>query len=148
MGSGTSGCVPNISCLIETPIQCTVCPSSLLPQSKNFRRNTSAVITTEHKDGRRRNFVLDCGKTFYESALAQFVKHKLQLIDAVILTHGHADAILGLDDLRQWTLVGKRSPALQNTVHIYLDVPTMEVVGRCFPYMVDTSKATGSGVVY
>lgn len=48
--------------------------------------------------------------------------------------------------MRQWTIRGK-GPPIQKCVEIYLDKATMEVVERCFPYMVDTKKATGSGEV-
>lgn len=41
-----------------------------------------------------------CGKTFYMGALEFWEKKGLREIDAVLLTHPHADAILGLDDLR------------------------------------------------
>lgn len=157
LGSGTSGCVPNISCLIETPVVCKVCLSAIqqYPQksdlsptkyTKNRRRNTSALIRAPHSDGRVRNIVIDCGKTFYESALTWFVEYRFRQIDAVLLTHGHADAILGLDDLRQWTLRSGKE-AIQESIHVYLDAATMESVARAFPYMVDTRNATGGGEV-
>ena len=95
-----------------------------------------------------RNILIDCGKTFYESALTWFVEYRYKMIDAVILTHGHADAMMGMDDLRQWTM--KNSPgneAIQQSVPIYLDQETYQVVARSFPYMVDSTKATGSGEV-
>ena len=41
-------------------------------------------------------------------------------LDAVILTHGHADAILGLDDLR-----GLQSPNSTMSLPIFLDKPTV-----------------------
>jgi len=44
--------------------------------------------------------VFDVGKTFHASACALFPQHGVQGVDCVVLTHEHADAILGLDDLR------------------------------------------------
>ncbi|KAH6564327.1 hypothetical protein BASA62_007975 [Batrachochytrium salamandrivorans] len=144
LGTGTSGSVPNIHCLAKLPAPtCKVCISSIrfdappmqeplsaplmqLPHfSKNRRRNTSGMVRFMHSDGRMRNVVIDCGKTFYDSALSWFVEYRLRHIDAVILTHGHADAMMGLDDLRQWT-IGNEEP---------------------FPYLVDKTKATGGGDV-
>ena len=43
---------------------------------------------------------IDVGKTFRENAIRWYPKHGVTKLDAVLLTHGHADAILGLDDLR------------------------------------------------
>ncbi|KAJ8323453.1 hypothetical protein BDV3_007028 [Batrachochytrium dendrobatidis] len=169
LGTGTSGSVPNIHCLVKDPIPtCKVCLSAITYQqphlvqdsassiqlpllhlphfSKNRRRNTSGVVRFMHSDGRMRNVVIDCGKTFYDSALSWFVEYRLRNIDAVILTHGHADAIFGLDELRQWT-IGGEDRRLQKIVDIYLDQETMEVVARAFPYMVDSAKATGGGDV-
>ncbi|KAL2913249.1 hypothetical protein HK105_207251 [Polyrhizophydium stewartii] len=161
LGTGTSGSVPNIHCLIRDPPTCEVCMAAIkaeppsgtqplqLPRfSKNRRRNTSGLVRFMHSDGRMRNVLIDCGKTFYESALTWFVEYGFQRIDAVLLTHGHADAIMGkrIDDLRQWT-IGPRHHRIQDVVNVYLDQSTMEVVRRAFPYAVDTNKATGSGEV-
>ncbi len=43
---------------------------------------------------------IDCGKTWRESALRWYRRHGVRHLDAVVLTHEHADATLGLDDLR------------------------------------------------
>ncbi|KAJ3113642.1 hypothetical protein HDU96_003111 [Phlyctochytrium bullatum] len=75
--------------------------------------------------------------------MEETVPHRIREIEAVLLTHGHADAMLGLDDLRQWTMDGN----IQKSVKIYLTAETMEVVARAFPYMVDTKNATGGGAV-
>ena len=47
-----------------------------------------------------RTILIDAGKDFRQSALELFPKYKLRRIDALLLTHAHADAINGLDDLR------------------------------------------------
>ncbi|KAG0054470.1 hypothetical protein BGZ83_011157 [Gryganskiella cystojenkinii] len=95
-----------------------------------------------HEDGRERNILIDCGKSFYESARQWFPEHKLRCIDALIITHGHADAFFGLDDLRAWCLLDKDHPY---SIPVYLDQPTMDIIASTFPYMVDSSKATGGG---
>eukprot|EP00842_Homolaphlyctis_polyrhiza_P000869 jgi/Hompol1/1783/HPOL_002760-RA len=164
IGTGTSGSVPNIHCLTKEPPTCEVCLSAIrfdappepradgkpvlqLPHfSKNRRRNTSGMLRYMHSDGRERNILIDCGKTFFDAALTWFVEYRLRTIDAVILTHGHADAIMGLDDLRQFTIGGPKR-RIQEVVHIYLSQETMEVVARAFPYLVHTEKATGGGEV-
>ncbi|KAH9247516.1 hypothetical protein BASA81_014864, partial [Batrachochytrium salamandrivorans] len=145
LGTGTSGSVPNIHCLAKLPAPtCKVCISSIrfdappmqeplsaplmqLPHfSKNRRRNTSGMVRFMHSDGRMRNVVIDCGKTFYDSALSWFVEYRLRHIDAVILTHGHADAMMGLDDLRQWT-IGNEERRIQKKVDVYPNAETMRL---------------------
>jgi ribonuclease BN (tRNA processing enzyme) len=42
----------------------------------------------------------DAGKTFRESLVRWTPLRNITSIDAVVLTHGHADAMFGIDDLR------------------------------------------------
>ncbi|KAJ2785217.1 hypothetical protein H4R18_000668 [Coemansia javaensis] len=141
LGTGTSGSIPNVPCITSGSSRCKTCRLSLTAEGrKNRRRNTSLLVCVDHPDGRQRNILIDAGKTFYEGAIEHFAKHDIRTIDAVILTHGHADAMLGLDDLRPWTSASRLLP-------IYCDHDTLKVVRQTFPYMVDTSKATGSGAV-
>lgn len=61
-------------------------------------------------------------------------------LDGVIITHGHADACYGMDDLRGWTLGG----TIQPHIDVYLAPETMDVVARTFPFLVDSAMATGN----
>ncbi|RWW78347.1 hypothetical protein BHE74_00013431 [Ensete ventricosum] len=95
-----------------------VCSKAIEPGNKNRRLNTSIVICYVNSVGRF-NILVDAGKYasnitmfsltfFYHSALRWFPVYGLRNIDAVIITHSHADAIgvildVGLDDLRDWT---------------------------------------------
>jgi phosphoribosyl 1,2-cyclic phosphodiesterase len=110
---------------------------------RNRRRNTSAVFLYKHSDGSTKTILIDAGKTTYTAALDWFVKYRLRRIDALILTHGHADAVFGMDDLRQWTIGAK----IQKSVDIYLNDETLGVVSGAYPYMVDKTRATGGGDV-
>ena len=63
LGTGTSGSVPNISCLTAPPEQepCQTCLSTLTPEGKkNIRRNTSAIIRVDGADGKK-VYVADFG---------------------------------------------------------------------------------------
>lgn len=119
LGTGTSGSVPNISCLTAPPEAepCRTCLSTLIPEGKkNIRRNTSAVVRADGVDGRKvyvassgprpitpvrgliivhphliRTILIDAGKNFQAAALEWFPRYGLRRIDAVLLTHGHAD---------------------------------------------------------
>ncbi|GJJ09562.1 hypothetical protein Clacol_003785 [Clathrus columnatus] len=104
-GTGNSGSVPNIECLTATlgdhDQPCRTCHAALTPEGrKNRRRNTGAIIRLRRQNGTEMTVVIDVGKNFRESALEWFTKYGLRKIDAVLLTHAHADAVNGLDDLR------------------------------------------------
>ncbi|CAG8551167.1 4838_t:CDS:2 [Diversispora eburnea] len=142
LGTGTSSGVPTIGCLTDPEQNCKTCISTLRPEGEvNIRRNTSLLIRINHEDGRIRNIVIDCGKTFYVSALKWWSHYKLRRIDAIILTHPHADAINGLDDLRAWTL----EEVIQDCIPIYLTNDTLDAVKNIFPYLIDSQVATGGG---
>ncbi|KAH9968723.1 beta-lactamase-like protein [Russula dissimulans] len=144
LGTGTSGSLPNVSCLTapESDAPCKTCLSTLTPQGKkNIRRNTSAVMRIEGKDGKKRTIVIDVGKNFQAAAVEWFPKYGLRRIDAVLITHAHADAMNGLDDLRGWTLRG----TIQQYIDVYVSRATFIEVERAFPYMVAREFASGGG---
>src|SRR5690606_21771982 len=82
LGTGISMGVPMIGC------DCEVCRST---NPRNQRTRTGVLVETP--DG---NFLID---TSPELRL-QLVRERVQMIEAVLFTHAHADHILGLDDLR------------------------------------------------
>ncbi|KAK4046664.1 hypothetical protein OIO90_006476 [Microbotryomycetes sp. JL221] len=152
LGTGTSATVPSIQCLTDPKRGCFCCRSTLDKTDdrakRNIRRNTSALIKipsskTGAGDGRSKTLLIDCGKSFLTSALEHWPKHGLREIDALLITHAHADAMLGLDDLRGWTLHG----IIQQSVPIYCTQDTYDEIAKCFPYLTDSMKATGGGDV-
>ncbi|CAG8512656.1 6110_t:CDS:2 [Funneliformis mosseae] len=142
IGTGTSSGVPTVACLTDPEKSCKTCMSTLTSEGEvNIRRNTSLLVRVNHEDGRVRNIVIDCGKTFYVSALKWWPYHELRNLDALILTHPHADAINGLDDLRAWTL----RKVIQEYIPVYLTSITFETIQTLFPYLVDSKQASGGG---
>jgi phosphoribosyl 1,2-cyclic phosphodiesterase len=85
--------------------------------------------------------VIDAGKFFYESAMQWFPKFDVQTMDALVITHAHADAVGGLDDLRDWT------NNAQESLPIYLRESDLNSIESLFFYLVDRSKQTGGGGV-
>jgi len=144
LGTGTSSQIPLIPCLTQSPVSCAVCVSGRDPASKNRRRNTSLALTIEDSTGTERTVLIDCGKSFYDGALAFFPVNGITSLDGLILTHGHADAILGLDDLRMWTNVADEGAV---ALDIFLDHPTFNVVSSTFPYLVNSHGFNGGGGV-
>ncbi|RHY28462.1 hypothetical protein DYB32_005960 [Aphanomyces invadans] len=104
LGSGPSTSVPSIRCLVTNP-NCPVCPEAHAnPNSRNRRGNPSLLV--KHQGF---HILIDCGKTFRESFLRCCVPSEIPpLVDAVVLTHSHADACFGLDDLRD---IQRRAPS-------------------------------------
>jgi phosphoribosyl 1,2-cyclic phosphate phosphodiesterase len=82
LGTGTSTGVPSIGCACET------CASDD-PRDKRLR----VSVLVEH-DGQ--TVLVDTSSDFRQQALRVGLKH----LDAVLITHCHADHIFGLDDIR------------------------------------------------
>ncbi len=84
LGTGTSQGVPVIGC------DCPTCVSAD-PRDTRYR-------THVHVQMGNFNIQVDAAQEFRIQAL----KHKIPKVDLVILTHGHSDHILGMDDLRRY----------------------------------------------
>ncbi|KAJ4951309.1 hypothetical protein NE237_028141 [Protea cynaroides] len=132
LGTGTSEGIPRVSCLTDPAEKCAVCFKATEFGNKNRRLNTSILIRYSTSSGRR-NILVDAGKFFYHSALRWFPTYGIRTIDAVIITHSHADAIGGLDDLRDWT------NNVQPCIPIFVAERDFEVMKKTHYYLVDTS---------
>jgi phosphoribosyl 1,2-cyclic phosphate phosphodiesterase len=101
LGTGTSNGVPMIGC------QCPVCRSD---DPRDHRMRTSAVVRDE-ADGR--TYLIDTGPELRLQAIGAGLRH----VDAVLVTHGHADHTAGLDDLRRFNEMQQaRIPTYANEV--------------------------------
>ncbi|CAI9114344.1 OLC1v1015052C1 [Oldenlandia corymbosa var. corymbosa] len=132
IGTGTSEGIPRVSCLTHPTKICPVCSKATEPGNKNRRLNTSLLVRYSRPTGNY-NVLIDAGKFFYHSALRWFPTYGIRNLDAVIITHSHADAIGGLDDLRDWT------NNVQPHIPIYVAKRDFEVMKKTHYYLVDTS---------
>mmetsp|Transcript_42577 Transcript_42577/g.97647 ORF Transcript_42577/g.97647 Transcript_42577/m.97647 type:complete len:317 (-) Transcript_42577:115-1065(-) len=140
LGTGTSEGIPCVSCLTQPEPQksCPVCWSAHAePGSRNRRRNTGAVIEVPIAPGesRCRSLAIDCGKMWWESVLAAFPSSGFRCLDAMLITHDHADAVLGIDDLRDFTKNVKEHTGLT----VFANQPTLERIKGIFPYLFQTA---------
>ncbi|KAH0855955.1 hypothetical protein HID58_084216, partial [Brassica napus] len=141
LGTGCSGAVPEFRCLLQpSDPPCHVCSQSLslLPHlNPNYRCNTSLLIDycCEEENGRHYYIIIDVGKSFREQVLRWFTFYKIPRIDSIILTHEHADAIHGLDDIRSFQPRGSATDT--NPLPVFLSQFTMESISTRFPYLVE-----------
>lgn len=120
LGTGTSMGIPTLGC------DCAVCRSAVPAASEerpasphNRRTRPSAMVSW---DGH--NVVIDTGPDFH----AQAIREGIRRLDAVLYTHGHADHVLGMDDLRPLSFHNSQS------LPIYADDPTADTLERVFDY--------------
>jgi len=113
LGSGTSMGVPTPGC------HCRVCEST---DPKDKRLRPSLLLARAGQFA-----VIDTTPDFRSQAL----RANLDRLDAVLLTHAHADHIMGFDDVRPFNL-------RQNAVlPVYANAPTFDVLRRAFSYVFD-----------
>src|SRR5579871_5579812 len=113
LGSGTSSGVPTIGCT------CAVCLST---DPRDTRLRPSILIEVGG-----RNIVIDTTPDFR----AQILRAGVTRLDAIVYTHGHADHILGLDDVRPFNYhQGGKIP-------IYVSRSTFAIIERVFAYVFD-----------
>src|SRR5467141_1203602 len=113
LGSGTSMGVPTLGC------PCRVCKSAD-PHDKRLR--PSVLIS---RGGQ--NVVIDTTPDFRQQAL----RIGLERLDAILLTHGPADHILGFDDIRPFNI--RQRAALP----VFSNEETFRVTRRVFAYVFD-----------
>jgi len=110
LGTGTSAGIPMIGC------QCPVCTS------------------TDPRDKRTRPCVVISYDGFHVLVDAspelrlQCVAHGVDRIDAIVVTHAHADHIMGLDDVRRFNTI-RNGP-----LDVWADGPTHSILDSCFGY--------------
>lgn len=119
LGSATSMGVPVIGC------QCPVCTSK---DPHNFRTRTSAIFENSEK-----TLLIDTCTDFRFQAIWQ----KIKRVDAVALTHCHADHIGGLDDLRVFNF------RQEGAIPVYSNTQTISEIKKRFDYIFKNTQIGG-----
>jgi phosphoribosyl 1,2-cyclic phosphate phosphodiesterase len=114
LGSGTSSGVPTIGC------SCDVCHSA---DPRDTRLRPSILIRHSEPGEPVRNILIDTTPDFR----AQMLATRIDRLDAIVYTHGHADHILGMDDVRPFNY-------RQGTIPIFAAPDTFDIIHRVFTY--------------
>jgi len=118
LGTGTSVGVPMIGCV------CEVCRSD---DSRDKRLRTGLMI---ENDGRR--LVVDVSADFRQQAL----REGMGRLDALLITHCHADHVFGLDDIRPFNF-------RQGPIPLYASEVTWRGLRRVFSYIFEKTYVGG-----
>ena len=122
LGTGTSHGVPMIGC------DCRVCRSS---DPRDTRLRPSIAVQTGST-----TVLVDAGPDLRMQAL----RHDLRRLDAIVFTHGHADHILGMDDVRRFNWLMKAP------MPCYADARTLDDIRKTFHYVFDPATPKGGGL--
>jgi phosphoribosyl 1,2-cyclic phosphate phosphodiesterase len=109
--------------------ECATCRSD----DPRDRRLRPSILVRTHGGSQ---FLVDAGPDLRMQALT----HGITRLDAILFTHGHADHILGLDDVRRFNTLMKRPMPL------YGDAVTLEEIRRTFSYVFDPDTPQGGGI--
>lgn len=120
LGTGTSTGVPVVAC------DCNVCKSK---DTRDKRLRTSLLIECCNK-----KIVIDCGPDFRY----QMIRHEVDDIDAILITHEHRDHIAGLDDVRGFNYV------LNKSMEVYASETVISSIYREFPYFLTEGRFFGA----
>ncbi len=123
LGSGSSGGVPRVgqgwgACDPNNP--------------KNRRRRCSILVERDAEDGAKTQVLVDMSPDLR----AQLLDCGVKRLDAILLTHSHADHTHGIDEVRPLVLLAKQR------IDLYMDEATAAVVRGHFDYIFETPEGS------
>lgn len=124
LGTGTSHGVPMIGC------QCAVCRST---DPRDARLRPSIYLEVPG----RAHLLVDTGTDLRQQAL----RHGIRRVDAVLITHSHADHVMGLDEVRRFNAIQGGT-----AIPFYANAIAWETLRRSFFYVFDGEPRQGGGI--
>lgn len=128
-GTGTSHGMPVINC---------TCPRCTSKDPKDNRLRTSAFIRGSNGE----SIIIDIGPDFRSQAL----RYGLPSLDAVFITHTHADHLHGLDDVRIFSHTSRsaKTPAsFCESLKVYADKASIKDIKNRFSYVFHKTQEGG-----
>jgi phosphoribosyl 1,2-cyclic phosphate phosphodiesterase len=118
LGCGSSGGVPRVA---QGWGHCD-------PGNPKNRRRRCGILVEQRRGDHLTRLLVDAGADLRE----QLIDAGVDRLDALLLTHAHADHVHGLDDLRPLTM------AMHRMIDCYLDAPTWQAIRLRFDYLFET----------
>jgi len=100
---------------------------------KNRRRRCALFVQRTNDEGAKTQVLIDMGPDLR----AQLLDQNIDRLDAVLLTHSHADHVHGIDEVRPLVFLHKRR------IDLYMDADTAAVVKSHFGYIFETPPGSG-----
>lgn len=133
LGTGTSHGVPTIDCLLDDYARCPLDVCRKAATDPRHRRSRSSLyVSTESA-----SLLIDTSQDFRQ----QVLDNRIRRIDAVLFSHGHADHIYGLPDIRSFC----RHQG--DAIDIYGSHETLDILQASFAYIFTPSDDyVGGGI--
>lgn len=123
LGTGGSSGVPRLGC------NCAICRS---PSPRARRLRSAALCSVKGK-----SLLIDAGPDIR----TQLLREKVHSLDALLITHSHADHIAGLDDLRPLSQVHKGG------LPCYLSAFSLQALRQRFPHLTSSDPRAIEGSI-
>jgi phosphoribosyl 1,2-cyclic phosphate phosphodiesterase len=123
LGSGTSHGVPMIGC------ECDVCRSK---DPRDTRTRPSVYLEVEGGP----SLLVDTSTDLRHQALAWGVRR----VDAILMTHSHADHVMGMDEVRRFNVLNG------GPIPVFASPATARELKRIFQYVFEPPPQKGGGI--
>lgn len=124
--------------------------------NRNWRGNPSLLIrfvhplTSTNEHPHVSNLQIDICKTFLSSTLRWFPKYGVRTLDGVLITHDHADAVLGMDDIRSLQRYdvdpSTGLPITPSRLKVHVSNTTFQALKTKFHYLIDEQPSGPNAV--